>query len=86
MAEKAKPYDAEGSNVEKEADEKKRGGRVKRKHGGAVKDDARVSGKLAKMRLDRPARKDGGRVGADKSPLSSAANSISHPSGHSTDD
>lgn len=32
-----------------------------------------VSGKKASMRLDRPGRKMGGRVGADTSPLSSSA-------------
>jgi hypothetical protein len=30
-------------------------------------------GKKSMMRLDRPGRKSGGRVGADKSPLSAAA-------------
>lgn len=56
------------SNVKKEADERKDGGRVKKK-----KDEAKVDGKMSKMRLDRPGRKSGGRVGADSSPLSSAA-------------
>lgn len=74
-----KAYDAQGSNVEKEAEEKKRGGRVKRKEGG------RVEGKKAKMRMDRPCRKDGGRVGSDKSPLTSA-HSVTKVVGHSTDD
>lgn len=88
---KVKPYDAEGSNVEKEADERKRGGRVKkdcapeRKHGGRVKEEHRVEGKMSKMRLDRPGRKSGGRVGSDKSPLTSAAR-VSPVMGHSTDD
>jgi len=84
---KVKAYDAEGSNVEKEAEERKRGGAVKkeRKHGGRVKEEARIEGKKAKMRLDRPGRKSGGRVGSDKSPLSSAHN-VSSVMGHSTDD
>jgi hypothetical protein len=34
-----------------------------------------VSGFKARMRLDRPGRKLGGRVGADRAPLSSAAKS-----------
>lgn len=60
-------YAGAGSNVVKEADERKDGGRVKKKEVG------KVEGKIAKMRLDRPGRKSGGRVGADRSPLSEAA-------------
>lgn len=37
------------------------------------KDGGAVHGKKSAMRLDRPGRKRGGRVGADCSPLSSAA-------------
>lgn len=59
-------YAGAGSNVVKEADERKDGGRVKKEGG-------KVDGKKAKMRLDRPGRKMGGRVGADRSPLSEAA-------------
>jgi len=61
-------YAGEGSNVVKEA--------LKRKHGGKVdgKDMGKVEGGKARLRLDRPGRKMGGRVGADSSPLSSAAN------------
>lgn len=62
-----KVYAGAGSNVVKEADERKDGGRVKKKEPG------KVEGKMAKMRLDRPGRKSGGRVGADRSPLSEAA-------------
>lgn len=40
----------------------------------AYKDGGVVEGKKAAMRLDRPGRKTGGRVGADCAPLSSAAN------------
>ena len=58
------PYD--------EGDERKRGGKVK-KHVGEPE------GKKAKHRMDRPGmhkgRKSGGRVGSDKSPLSSAHHS-----------
>ncbi|MBM7047574.1 hypothetical protein [Rhizobium lusitanum] len=60
-------YAGADSNVKKEADERKDGGRVKKKEMG------KVDGKKSKMRLDRPGRKAGGRVGADSSPLSSAA-------------
>lgn len=57
--------------VEKEAEEKKHGGKVhherhKRKRGG------HVDGHHSKHRLDRAGRKKGGRVGADHAPLSSA--------------
>ena len=43
------------------------GGKVKRKDGG------HVDGKKSMMRLDRPGRKRGGRVGADMSPLTTAS-------------
>lgn len=74
-----KPYDAQGSEVEKEAEEKKHGGKVK-KHA----DGGKVEGKKPKMRMDRPCRASGGRVGADKAPFSSAT--MSPAQGHSTDD
>lgn len=48
--------------VIKEAEEKKKGGKVLGK----------MHGKMPHHRLDRPGRKRGGRVGADTSPLSSA--------------
>lgn len=64
-------YAGGGSNVVKEAKAKKKGGKVSHK----------VHGKMSKMRLDRPGRKRGGRVGSDKNPLSSAAN-VSSPVGH----
>jgi len=57
-------YSGVESNVAKEAEEKKHGGKVK-KHVGAAE------GKMAKHRRDRK-RASGGRVGSDKSPLSSA--------------
>lgn len=62
-----KPYNAQGSNVEKEAMEKKAGGRAKRKHGGMVE------GHHGKKRMDRPGRKRGGRAGADMAPLTTAS-------------
>jgi hypothetical protein len=77
------------NNVEKEAKERKKGGKVEKKdcykHGGKVKEEHRVEGKMAKMHMGRPGRKSGGRVGSDKSPLTSAANA-SAVVGHSTDD
>ena len=53
-----------GGNPEvfKEAEEKKRGGKA----------IGKMMGGKSRMRLDKPGRKTGGRVGADKSPLSSA--------------
>ncbi len=48
--------------VLKEAEEKKKGGKVVGK----------MMGAKSRMRLDKPGRKTGGRVGADTSPLSSA--------------
>jgi hypothetical protein len=74
-SQKDMPYNAQGSNVEKEAEEKKSGGRVKRKAGGAAMGDS------AKKRFDRPGRKRGGAIGADMHPLSSAAK-IRPASGH----
>lgn len=63
---KPKAYNAQGSNVEKEAMEKK--------HGGSVKHVEKPEGKKPKARMDkRPRRASGGRVGADKNPFSSAA-------------
>lgn len=51
----------------------KKGGKA-HKHGGKVH---HAEGKMAHHRLDRKGRKTGGRVGADKSPLSSAHSSTS---------
>ena len=62
-------------DVFEEADEKKHGGKVKKKHGGKVV--GLMTGGAVKPRLDRPGRKMGGRVGADKAPLSSAHKSSS---------
>lgn len=64
-------------NVFKEAAERKKGGKVKRATGGKVEGDGGktiglMTGGAVRPRLDRPGRKSGGRVGADKAPLSSA--------------
>lgn len=80
----------EGDTPEKkEAKKRKDGGKVdcmpERKHGGKVKEEHRVEGKMAKMHMGRPGRKAGGRVGSDKSPLSSAHN-VSGVVEHRTDD
>lgn len=68
-------YAGAGSNVVKEADQRKRGGGVHKK-----KEMGKVHGAKSRMRLDRPGRKMGGRAGADCAPLSSAAK-IEKPSG-----
>jgi hypothetical protein len=61
-------YSGAGSNVAKEAEEKWKGGRVK------MKEVGKPEGGKAKARMDkRPRRASGGRVGADKTPFSSAA-------------
>lgn len=51
-------------------DERKKGGKVMGK----------MDGPMSRHRLDKPGRKTGGRVGADKAPLSSAHGSASAPS------
>lgn len=62
------------SNVTKEAEEKKRGGRAK-KHVG------KVHGSHAKHHAGRKARKSGGRTGSNMNPLSSA-HAGTKPKGH----
>jgi hypothetical protein len=62
--------EAEGKEDYAKGDERKRGGKVKRKAGGKV--IGLMTGGSVKPRLDRPGRKRGGAVGADRSPLSSA--------------
>lgn len=65
-------------NVFKEAAARKRGGKAKRATGGAVEPEPAkksvgfMDGGGVRPRLDKPGRKSGGRVGADKAPLSSA--------------
>ncbi len=53
------------SNVPKEAEERKAGGRARKDGGKAMGDDA-------KRNAGRKPRKNGGRAGADKNPFSSA--------------
>ena len=61
-------------DVFEEAEDKhgtrKRGGKVTRATGGKIV--GLMTGGVARPRMDRPGRKRGGAVGADKSPLSSA--------------
>lgn len=76
--------------IDREANEKKRGGRTKRKSGGMVhhekmenmkhaKHIGKVHGEEAKHHAGRKPRKDGGRTGADSHPFSSARNSDPAP-------
>jgi hypothetical protein len=72
-------YAGAGSDVVKEASKKKRGGAAKHhmKH-------VMAEGHMSKHRLDRPARKHGGGVGAEMRPLSAAAN-VKTPAGRDVD-
>lgn len=76
------------SNVAKEAEDKKeggqelnRGGRAKRARGG--KTEMHGEAMRGPRRMDRPGRKRGGGVGADRTPLSTA-NRTSNAEGHTT--
>lgn len=84
-------YAGADSNVVKEAEEgkekeeKSSGGRAGRKRGG------HVDGEKAKMRLDRPGRKRGGRTmsaggNSDKSPFTAAENTKDGSEHKTTDD
>lgn len=71
-----KAYNAKGSDVEEEAEKdsteiRKAGGALKKKK----KKDEKIEGHEGRPRLDRPGRKRGGAmVGANRTPLSTAAN------------
>lgn len=67
-------YAGGDSNVVKEAKARKKGGACKKEGGKAM-------GKEAVKRLDRPARKAGGKVGANERPLSTAAHTSDRPGG-----
>jgi hypothetical protein len=64
--------EAEGREPYDKGDEKKRGGKVKKKRASGGKVLGFMDGGAVRPRLDRPGRKRGGGVGADRSPLSSA--------------
>ena len=66
--------EAEGKEPYAKGDERKHGGKVKRAKGGHV---MHMDGHKSKHRMDRPGRKRGGAVGADRSPLSTAHRSTS---------
>ena len=65
--------EAEGKEPYSKGDEKKHGGKVKKHHratGGKVL--GLMTGGGVRPRMDKPGRKRGGAVGADRTPLSSA--------------
>ena len=64
--------EAEGKEDYAEGDEKKHGGKVKKHRATGGKVIGLMTGGGVRPRLDRPGRKLGGRVGSDRSPLSSA--------------
>ena len=70
------------AHEDKDGDETglKRGGKAKKKHHGKHHEKMRMDGGGVRARLDRPGRKSGGAVGANRSPLSTA-----HSGGHGTD-
>jgi hypothetical protein len=76
-------YAGKDSPTEKEASAHKRGGKVKHVAKHAAKHVA-MHGEHAKHRLDRPARKSGGRIGCEMSPMSSASN-VKTPAGRDVD-
>ena len=77
---KDKPEDrTNASKIAGEAEEMKKGGRAKRKHGGKT-EVGKVEGEKAKHHAGRMPRKAGGRTGSNMNPLSSA-HSGTAPSG-----
>jgi hypothetical protein len=67
-----KPENRNAPNkVASEAEERKHGGRAKRKHGGKT-EVGKVEGMKAKHHAGRMPRKSGGRTGSNMSPLTSA--------------
>ncbi len=72
-------YTAEPNHVEEEAEGRRHGGRLKRRHGGKAEHEMRrehhAEGGEARARMDRVPRKRGGSVGggSDRHPLSSAS-------------
>ena len=73
--------EAEGKEDYAKGDEKKHGGRAKKRAAGGKVEPGKsiglMTGGVVRPRMDRPGRKMGGRVGADRSPLSSAHNTTS---------
>lgn len=76
---KDKPARYSGGKPAAEAEERKHGGRAKKKHVG------KVDGEKSKMHAGRKPRKSGGRTGSNFNPLSSAHSGTS-PKGHKATD
>jgi hypothetical protein len=64
--------EAEGDEPYAEGNQRKRGGKVKKKK------EMHAEGAKAKHRMDRPKRARGGKVGSDRNPFSSAHNGAEH--------
>lgn len=64
-------------DVFKEAEERKRGGKVEHHKRKKEHHLGKIEGEHARHRMDRPHRKSGGRVGADRHPFSSAHSTTS---------
>lgn len=73
--------EAEGEEPYAEGDERKRGGKVKKKH-----HEMHAEGEKSKHRMDRPKRARGGRVGSDRQPFTSAHKGTSKSSEPDVDD
>ena len=63
--------------IDSEAEEMKKGGRAKRKHGGKMV--GKVEGEKGHMHAGRKPRKSGGRAGSDSNPFTSARSGKNAP-------
>jgi len=68
--------------IDDEAEEMKKGGRAKRKHGGKT-EVGKIDGGKAPMHAGRKPRKSGGRTGSEANPFT-GANKGKEPPGHKT--
>ena len=76
--EKTKPEPrTNAKEIDKEAEEMKKGGRAKRAHGGKMV--GKVHGEKAAHHAGRKPRKNGGRTGSDSSPFTSARHGKNPP-------
>jgi hypothetical protein len=66
--------------IDSEAEEMKKGGRAKRKHGGKMV--GKVEGEKGHMHAGRKPRKSGGRAGSDSNPFTSARSGKDAPGRH----
>src|ERR1700761_21739 len=64
--------------IQGEAEEMKKGGRAKRKHGGKT-EVGHIEGRKAEMHAGRKPRKSGGRASSDSNPFTSAKNGKDAP-------